>query len=75
MKKYPLPHMMVTISDVEPKIKVVNKAHIKTVGYIRFIRFLYQLKNPFGSVPKNNVYPEQKKKSASPMEPPVHNHE
>jgi hypothetical protein len=53
---------------------ILEKANIiaqaKTAGYIRAILFLYQLSN-LSAFPKNKVKPEQKKKRAFPMEPPV----
>jgi hypothetical protein len=47
-------------------------AHAKTAGYIRAILFLYQLSN-LSAFPENKVNPEQKKKRAFPMDPPVAN--
>ena len=51
-------------------MKAPTIAHAKTVGYILWIRLLYQLSN-LPILPKKSVKPEQKKNNTSPIAPPV----
>jgi hypothetical protein len=58
------------LEEIPTKASII--AHANTDGYIRLILLLYQLSN-LSFLPKNKVNPEQKKKSAFPIEPPVAN--
>jgi hypothetical protein len=59
---------LILLNEVLEKANII--AHAKTDGYIRAILFLYQLSN-LSVFPKNIAKPEQKKKRAFPIDPPV----
>ncbi len=57
---------------IQPKATADSNAHMIIDGYILLTRRLYQFIKP-PSRPRNNVNPEQKKNSPSPIAPPVTN--